>query len=201
MLKQIFHHTINFLFPPFCHLCDQKLDPDERYACSACCLQLQLIDPLHRCQNCFCAIESDTCVKICTTCSKKNSYPFIIGACFERLYSSFKLQQACSKGCDLAQHAVTQFMIVQLIQLHWPLPEVIIPLPSITSSYSEKQALKRVVKSIAQSLGCRFQTSLGRSVEDKLVLFIAPNQRQYFHLEKQLAHYYPKRVFVLHLII
>lgn len=212
MLKTIFQQTINFLFPPFCHLCNHKLERGSRYCCKACWTELQLLDTTNRCQHCFSEVESEACTRVCTACKKRvvitQGVSVLHGICFEDLHAPRKLVYAAKMGCDLAQHAVLQFMIVQLINLRWPIPHVLVPLFSKQASLREKKSLKLILKGIQQAFAKEKQNSVIQMeptyvVDDKYVLFVTFEAEKAVTdctLCKLLSQRYPKRVFLLQLL-
>lgn len=130
------------LFPEFCLHCDALLANNEKQLCSACCQLVTFLNPVARCQRCFC-----TLVHIhsshCTRCHKallslnkidiRIARQLVVAACFDTLGPMQSVVHAfISGGKPYLAKSLAGYLILQLDELGWPLPDYI---TSLTDNY------------------------------------------------------------------
>ena len=106
---------LDFLFPPLCICCKGRiLHP---FFCAACWELCTPLDPVGRCRHCF---TEWTNGEFCGKCQ----LPFRRAVVFE---SSASARMLCRKK----EGAIGGFVLYQWIQMQWPIPEVVIPMPGM----------------------------------------------------------------------
>lgn len=112
----------SLLFPSSCIHCHEELDGSLKLLCTTCLGQVELINPKMRCPVCF--TEGCVCAKTGPRHYKR------LGCCFEyegpqkSLLIALKYQDKPYLAKSLGA-----FMLLQLEQLEWPLPDVITYIP------------------------------------------------------------------------
>ena len=118
----------HLLFPDFCLHCDEGIENQKTVFCSACMQLLEWIDPNMRCRFCFAPLENPEYQTWCGECLKQRNR---IAAAMEYKGPAGTMLRALkySSRHDLAKIAAAK-MVVQWEKLNWPLPEVLLPIPS-----------------------------------------------------------------------
>ncbi len=116
---------MNLLCPSACVHCKQEA---EAPLCNACFQELELLDPEGRCVKCF--HEINQLQGVCPTCRQKSSPIRRLAACFEGLGAagSFLAEYKTYGRIELARD-IAAFMVLQLERLHWPTPDILVPIP------------------------------------------------------------------------
>lgn len=120
---------VDLLCPPLCLHCGEGLNTEESFLCSFCFDQLELIDPSFVCPRCF-SKRYNTSSRQCSSCAKR---PVLYTKCcssFEDYGPASTLRNKMknnnmpflAKGC-------AAYMVMQLLRLDCPLPDVVIPIP------------------------------------------------------------------------
>jgi competence protein ComFC len=100
--------------------------------------ELELLSPLNRCPFCFSVVESGL-KKPCDTCVKKERFCNYMGSSFEymgvakSLIKEFKYYD----HPELAK-SLSSFMLMQFLELKWPLPDLITFVPSTLTRKLER---------------------------------------------------------------
>ena len=110
----------DFLFPPLCKGCDE--DSSTGLLCPSCWELCSLPDPAYRCSHCFHEVQSEG---LCNVCRFEPSLFFPSAFVFEPSPPAYQL---CKEGKE-APEAMAAFLFVQWERLHWPFPDVVVPLP------------------------------------------------------------------------
>jgi competence protein ComFC len=127
--KSIGKAFINLLYPPLCKHCQEILQNDSHLLCKECLCLLELIDPLERCPYCFSADVSHE-IQVCAPCMKKPPVLNGMAAAFDYAGPAASLvrkmkytnQPYLAEGC-------AAYLGAQFLQLEWPMPDVIVPVP------------------------------------------------------------------------
>ena len=182
---------LDLIFPPVCIHCEEETEHRKYPLCRHCLTLLELIRPEHRCPICF------QVLKIHHSCdySIQKSMTFdILSPAATLLYYLKK------KHCLGLAPSLAGFMVLQLIQLRWPLPEVVIPLPQAFSQWMGKQDAPNTLLAQALALICHAKMSDGlrfrldktcywkaEEIADKHVLFIDDGSVGQKHLRRSIA--------------
>lgn len=123
-------HTRNLLYPPICLHCDGILDNDKEVLCSDCMKLLVTIQPIERCPFCFTSNYEGPHEFCCPQCRIDPLPLKRIAAVFdyEGPAASF-VRQLKYGGMPYMAKGCGAYLAYQFIELGWPLPDVIIPMP------------------------------------------------------------------------
>lgn len=113
---------LDLIFPPICLSCREWCG--TKFLCSDCWRLSELPDPAERCRHCF--GELDQRGNLCGQCRWKRRLPIVRAYVFDPGSPAFFL------GCEEAE-AIASFAVVQWVQLEWPVPDAIIPMPDADS--------------------------------------------------------------------
>lgn len=124
-LSRSFSHLF---FPKLCLCCSDDI-PGEGYLCGKCLPQLELINPLERCPLCF-SVEYCPEQLCCAFCKQQPPLLQGIAAAFDYVGPAASLVRKLKYGQQpyLAKGAAA-FMAAQFIELSWPMPDWIVPVP------------------------------------------------------------------------
>lgn len=141
------------LFPPICLHCCSYLYDRHALLCDTCLITLDLIDPTERCPFCFSADYSKG-QQLCSDCSSKPAtvqgsasafdyYGVAAGMIKQLKYGN---QPYLARGCGA-------YMVAQFLQLKWPMPDLIVPVPISLSrlwqrGYNQSHLLAETVSTL-----------------------------------------------------
>ncbi len=184
------HQLVDLIFPPLCLSCQERCE--TKFLCPDCWCACELPDPIERCRHCF--EELDQRGNLCAQCREHRRLSSL------RAYVFDPDSPAHYLGVE-APMAMAGFAVVQWIQLEWPLPSAVIPMPD-TSSIA-------IGKAFAELLEVPFVRALFTSLEyredrleeeGQLLLFDVSNTLSNLQKAGQaLAEAFPKRVYILSL--
>lgn len=185
MLKQVLDAYLHLLYPPACFHCEEPTT-DSRIFCDSCSELLHLLNSEGRCQQCFEDLE-DPNQHICHTCRSKPAVWKGIASAFEYAGPAAALVKRLKYGGQphLALSAAA-FLVAQLDQLQWPVPDVITPVPmprlrQIMRGYNQSEL-------IANELGRMFQvpvvSALSRASGDFAQAGLSFAQRQHLSADR-----------------
>lgn len=122
---------VNLVYPPLCLSCKESVSDDARFLCENCLSQLQLIDPAERCAFCFSAQYSPE-KHLCEECARTPPLLNRMAAAFDYIGPSACLVKKLkySQQAYLAK-GLGAYLAAQFLQLEWPMPDVIIPVPIV----------------------------------------------------------------------
>lgn len=165
-----------FFFAPECLECHSLLSPIEKNFCQGCLTLFELLDPTLRCRYCFKEIEQ-VGASVCHECSRgKSLFTKIASTCSYQGPSATMVRlMKYGNRPDLAETAAA-YMALQWIDLGWPAPDWIIPVPSTwlrryDRGYNQAELIARslgkyldipVSTCLKRKLGDYSQASLGR---------------------------------------
>lgn len=137
IIKAIGRSFSHLLFPKLCLCCSDYIS-SEGYLCENCLLQLQLINPSERCPLCF-SMEYCPEQLSCAFCKQQPPLLQGIAAAFDYMGPAASLVRKLKYGQQpyLAKGAGA-FMAAQFLELDWPMPDWIIPVPISTMHYWQR---------------------------------------------------------------
>lgn len=122
----MFGSLLKCVYPALCRHCEAPLEESSHLLCPLCREHLVLCDPDHRCRFCFRATQGKT---ICSECIE---HPFI----YKRYAAALEDQGPCrtllseyQKNAPQLFKALGSLMAMQVLQLNWKLPDLIVPMP------------------------------------------------------------------------
>lgn len=179
---------LQILFPPLCLSCKEKCETN--FLCKACWELCAVPDPLFRCRHCF--EELDDREDLCLQCRKKRKRSFPFAYVFD--------SESPAHLLDLEMtDALAGFALLQWIQLDWPMPDAIIPMPDsngIAFSFA-----KLLDKPFIQALSPAHEYKEERLEEDQILLLFTMKS-SLTELEKagfSLSESLPKKIYILSL--
>lgn len=127
--KRIGRGLLHFIYPPLCLHCKDPLDENYNLFCQTCLDLLDFINPEERCPYCF-SIDYSQESKKCGECQQRERFLYRCGAAFDYSGPAATIIRALKYGNQpyLAKGAAA-FMLQQFINLNWPLPDCIVPVP------------------------------------------------------------------------
>lgn len=127
LAKNGFRVFVNLLYPPLCLHCRQ-LAPHHPMLCSDCQQLLDLIDCQGRCPRCF--KENSDADGYCQHCARESSLFNGYAAAFEYEGPAATLvKQLKYANMPYLSKGLAAAVAVQCVQLRWPVPDVIVPVP------------------------------------------------------------------------
>lgn len=182
-MKSVFYRLgrafVNLVYPPLCLHCKDSVNDDTHILCESCLSLLQLIVPAERCPCCFSARYSCES-RHCPECQRTPPQLNAIAAAFDYVGPAATLvrklkyseQSYLAKGCGA-------YLTAQFLQLEWPMPDVIIPVPIALTHLLERgynQSLL-IAKSMSEILNCPVQEALYRGSGDYSQAGLSRKQR------------------------
>jgi ComF family protein len=122
--------VLHLAYPTRCLHCHTLLPPDTFVLCASCASLLELINPQERCRICFNPIPESPADFPCQDCLHHPSLFTRMGAVFnyEGPAASLMKRLKYANQPYLAR-GMAAFLVAQLDQLEWPLPDALIPVP------------------------------------------------------------------------
>ncbi len=117
-------YLLNLLYPPFCRFCGDSL-PREHFLCDSCWSLIDPLDYFGRCHVCFTLREKGV---PCHCVSKQGMA--LCAAVFNAKDPAATLLFEAKRGYrrQLCK-SLSALMVCQILNLGWPLPDIIVPLP------------------------------------------------------------------------
>jgi len=137
---------LNFLFPQFCLICQQRIDPSYKTLCRRCIQSLSFLSPADRCPRCF--HVTPTCY-----CQSFSTIDALAACCEDSHTINMLLTHHKSQSLDMIG-----LLLWHWSQLNWPTPDIIIPTPGdwLSRDTDYWPLRKRIAASIAQQLGAKY---------------------------------------------
>lgn len=180
---------LDLFYPPLCRSCEERCS--TKVLCPDCWALCESPDPIGRCAHCF--KELDEKEELCKRCHEEKLIPF------PRAYVFDPESPAQLLGIEKVE-AMAGFALLQWIQLDWPDPDAIIPMPDS----------KPIAFAFAQLLGVPFVQALKFTceyredrLEEKQTLLLFDVSNQIADLQKavrSLTESSPKIVYILSLL-
>lgn len=128
--RKVFSSFLNLLYPPLCFACEQALGSGKNLLCLNCQSLMQVVDPSERCPLCFSqnySIETQRCSECTDRIPKFRG----VASAFDYIGPPATLlkKYKYSNQPFLAQ-GLAAYLALQFLQLDWPLPDFIVPVPS-----------------------------------------------------------------------
>ena len=145
-LKKFLKSCVDLVYPPICLHCKDTLLQDRELLCKTCFELLELIDIKLHCPICF-SIQYCAKKMHCIQCAKKKSSLTSIAAAFEYKGAPSTLVKEFKYGNKpFLSQGLGSFMTAQFIELKWPIPDLIIPVPQslshwLTRGYNQAELL------------------------------------------------------------
>jgi hypothetical protein len=177
-VKNIFSAFCEVLFPPLCVICKER--SKTKLFCPPCWELCAFPDPAERCPHC--SIQSDG---LCRQCVKKPIFSFTHAFIFEETAPAFYLTR-------LESETIASFAIYAFIQLEWPVPDIIIPMPDC----------KEIALKFSEMLEKPLARTDPETIEEDKILLIMNRNSSVEQLRKvlgELSVTSPKRGFILSL--
>ena len=180
----------DLIFPPLCLACKEKCD--TKFLCPDCWQLCSLPDPVERCRHCF--EELDSRGNLCAQCRKEKLLPVVRAYVFDPESPAYRL------GWE-AVDAMAGFAFVQWIQLEWPLPDMIVPMPNRESVAIGASLARLIDRPIARALTGDCEYKEDRLEEDQeILLFDVSNPMGLLKRGSgALFESFPKRIRILSL--
>ena len=105
----------DLIFPPFCTACKDRCE--TKFFCPSCWKMAVPPDPIEKCPHCFEDSEG-----LCRICRRNPDLPFSRAFVFEDTEVAMSLAK-------LESEDLVAFAMVQWVNLEWPLPDIVIPMP------------------------------------------------------------------------
>jgi competence protein ComFC len=120
---------LSLVYPPLCLHCKQALLNPHPLLCSLCSDLLELLDPNERCSQCF-SSEYNPKIKLCVHCLHELPFLDRIAAVFDYTGPAATLIKKF-KYSDMPhlKKGIAAYMAAQFLQLDWPAPDLIVPVP------------------------------------------------------------------------
>lgn len=192
ILRQVYKAFINLAYPPLCLYCKDPVQDEAHLLCQACLSILHLIDFRERCPHCFSSQFSPE-KRLCAECLRTPPLLNGIAAAFDYVGPAACLvkklkysdQPYLANGCGA-------YLAAQFLQLGWPMPDVLIPVPIAMTHWIERgynQSLL-LAQSLSQILNRPVQDAMIRKSGDYSQAGLSRKQRMelegnLFHLKKK----------------
>ncbi len=182
---------IDLIFPPLCLACEEKCE--TKFLCPNCWQLCALPDPVERCRHCFEELE-DRKTNLCIQCRARRILPVV------RAYVFDPESPARCLGLE-AIEAIASFALIQWIQLEWPMPDAIVPMPDSDSLAIGSFFATLLDRPFVRAFRADYSYKEERLEEgQELLLFDISNSMQ--NLQKAvftLSESFPKRIYLLSL--
>lgn len=146
MFEMFIKSCLDLIYPPLCLHCNETLYTENQLLCTHCFDLLELIDIKLHCPACF-TLKPAIKKHFCLTCATKKSSLTSLGAAFEYKGAAATLIKGFKYGNKpYLAGGLAGFMAAQFIELNWPLPDLIIPVPQslsrrLTRGYNQAELL------------------------------------------------------------
>jgi ComF family protein len=172
----------DLLFPPLCLHCRGTILKEGSYLCNECTGLLQLINPSERCPRCF-SLEYSQDQKHCAECQRNGSLLLHMAAAFDYVGPAASIVRKLKYGNQpYLANGAAGFMVAQFLELGWPMPDLIIPIPIsfthwLERGYNQSQLLadnigallgKPVVSALERKSGDYSQAGMDRQQRSSL---------------------------------
>jgi predicted amidophosphoribosyltransferase len=140
--------VLHFFYPPVCVSCRSIISHQFKTLCQSCFESLKLLSPANRCRLCFHPLDEKG--HRCHRSSLQGQ-----AVCFDD-------SNTCRALLFSSASALAPFILMQWHQLHWPVPDIVIPTPGDWFSHGDDRWLirKELARSVAELFGKPFTTSL-----------------------------------------
>ncbi len=157
-MKSFFTNVVDFIYPRICNHCQSAIDTSHKIFCSACLQTLSFVNKQGRCTRCLSHLEDDFSI-YCEPCTLKPHYFTELAATFEYQGLAKTLcRKIQSPGGEELVEIAASFMVMQMIQLGYPIPDLVMPVPGNRKYlfFSKKSIKQLLAEKIATNLGCKY---------------------------------------------
>lgn len=162
VISHLMQSVRSFFYPPYCWNCGEGVFDPDHFFCEACLPLLDRLDPQERCPFCFSEALVDGGCAECV--QKKNSAINWFGSVFSYEGPAVQLvRRLKSEGKRSIAELCASFMVLQMDQMGWSVPDVLVPVP--ISKIDFLRGSYHPSRLIAQELGALFN----RPVENILI--------------------------------
>jgi ComF family protein len=139
----------SFFFPPLCLHCEELLELGHKIFCATCSQQLEFVDLLGRCTNCFAPSSSKR--GLCSACLAIDLSFDGLAAALPYIGPAASLVKKLKyEGQPYLAEAAGALLVVQWNKTNWPIPDLIVPAPitflhRIFRGYNQSYLLAKVV--------------------------------------------------------
>lgn len=182
---------IDLIFPPLCLACRERCE--TKFLCLDCWQLCTLPDPIERCRHCF--EELDQRGDLCAQCREKKLLPIARAYVFDPASPAWRL------GMDPAE-AMAAFAVCQWIQLEWPLPDAVIPMPDSHSVAIGKAFAIMLNAPFVRALHstCEYKEDYLEEDRELLLLDVSNSLENLHEAALSLLEAFPKRIYLLSLL-
>ncbi len=166
------------------------------YFCECCWLASELLDPVGRCLQCFESIEQTR--GICWTCKKEPKISCPRAFVFAREAPICKLLYL-----EETLEAIAALAFYQSTRLHWPMPDVIVPVLARPSEITHRFAAHHKVPCPEIFVRHKDWTVREELIDEDLTIWLFDEGATTEELQlatQAIAHAFPKRVYLLSLL-
>lgn len=190
----MFKSLLDFIFPPLCLACKERCS--TQFLCPDCWILCEPPDPVGRCRHCF--AELDEQGTLCPRCRPHSKQGPILKAVSAFVFGP----QAPVRFLGLDPiDALAGFALHQWVQLEWPTPDGIIPMPDASSLALAKQLAHLLELPLIRALYPNGEYKEDRLEENGLWLLIdvSNSLEQLKTATFSLEEAFPKRIYLLSL--
>ncbi len=177
---------INFLFPAICLHCMER---SKKLFCEECAAHFELIDPLSRCRFCFGETDGR---HVCIECLAEKRWQIPVAAALDYTGPVHTFIRNLKHGqMPYLAKTAASFMFLQLEQMGWEPPDLLIPVPRRIWLQGANHATI-LAKALAQLLRVKVSSCVGRHLGDLSQSRLAQLQRESlgvarFYLKKRAS--------------
>lgn len=124
----VLNSFLSLVYPPLCLHCNECLPVGQNHFCMACMEEFSLIEPRNRCPLCFAESEMAK-LSACLDCRRRPPVLTRIAAACDQTGSVQTLLTQLRNGSPYLAKGAGALMAAQLLQLNWPLPDLLVPVP------------------------------------------------------------------------
>lgn len=138
LTSNFFSTVLNLILPTHCISCSAVVERGHSHLCVECQSLTQLLEKEDRCAQCFCFLNG-TQEWICKKCSKETPVFTGFAAALDYAGPAASLIKGLKySGQTYLAKGMGAFMVAQFIELEWPLPDLIIPVPLSYSHHLQR---------------------------------------------------------------
>ncbi len=172
--------AVDLVYPPLCLHCSERAQGRGQLLCTSCVELLELLDPQQRCRTCFVELENSR-DGVCSLCRRQRPPFTAAGAAFAYVGPAAALVKRLKYGGQrhLAATAAA-FLVAQIDQLGWALPDLIVPVPvpSVRRFFRGYNQSLLIARELASLLQCDAAETLRRSNGEFSQAGLTPEQRR-----------------------
>ncbi|MFT5319143.1 MAG: competence protein ComFC [Chlamydiales bacterium] len=164
LLRKITEPCIHIIYPPICLCCQEYTPENLKIFCPGCNDLLTPIEASERCPFCF-SLDYNTKRRICAYCAKKKRIIYKFASVFDYLGPAATLVKSLKYSNQFyLSKGSGAHMASYLLNLGWPIPDVIIPVPITLTHWLQRgfNQSRLLADSMSEILTCPVQEALKR---------------------------------------